>query len=140
MHVTQISHYMTLYIAFGTISGRFWNVLPVDTVVHLYIVKTNEAEELRLAVLQVSFPWQENCIHSIQGFEDHFGLFQHTVSCGPNMIRTTSFLYLLYKTHPGLLFFGAGGYSEYKPGGHLELQQGHGAPLKQTWGTKGQLE
>jgi len=57
MHVTQISHYMTLYIAFGTISGRFWNVLPVDTVVHLYIVKTNEAEELRLAVLQVSFPW-----------------------------------------------------------------------------------
>jgi hypothetical protein len=37
MYVTRISCYITLYIAFGIILGRSWNVLPVDTGVRLYL-------------------------------------------------------------------------------------------------------
>jgi hypothetical protein len=42
MQVTRISRYITLYIEFGIIRvsrdrGRFWNALPVDTGVRLYI-------------------------------------------------------------------------------------------------------
>jgi len=36
MHVTRMSRYMTLYIAFGIICGRSWNVLPADKADHLY--------------------------------------------------------------------------------------------------------
>jgi hypothetical protein len=41
MFVTRISHYIQLSVlsAVSRNSGRFWNVLPVDTGAHLYVDK-----------------------------------------------------------------------------------------------------
>jgi hypothetical protein len=39
MHVTRITRYMTLYLAFGVTRSRSWKVLPANTAVHLYNTK-----------------------------------------------------------------------------------------------------
>jgi hypothetical protein len=36
MYVERISRYITLYIVFGIIRGKSWDVLPVDTGDRLY--------------------------------------------------------------------------------------------------------
>jgi hypothetical protein len=52
----------------------------------LYIVKTNEAQELSIVVLHVLFPCKKKYTYSVQIFYDQSDLLQQTLLGVPNMI------------------------------------------------------
>jgi hypothetical protein len=59
MHVTRISRYIMLSIVFGIIRlfcnrGRSWNVLPVDTAVHLHVMKILDWQKIKEQDSQVT--------------------------------------------------------------------------------------